>query len=156
VDQVLVVEDPVFKTKNKKGLVPVSHSRVERNSKQGGRAKPPALGVPKFLQLAEVLRSGGGKRRRKKEERVCLSNGQNNVSLQGSSSFTTGDNDQDGAVDILVPDSQAEGNLEVVLQSENAIPPSGINLLVDVDSGLIATNRGDLQQQHEALKLLEV
>jgi hypothetical protein len=32
----------------------------KKSQKQGGRSKPPLLGVPKFIQLAEAIREGGG------------------------------------------------------------------------------------------------
>ncbi|MCH81328.1 RNA recognition motif, partial [Trifolium medium] len=150
VDQNLVMEVPLIK--KKKEVCPVSLSRTERTSKQGGRSKPPALSVPKFLQLAEALRKGGGKRRRKKEDRVGSSCEQNCESVEGSFSFDSGGGDHEGVAESMVSDSQNEANLEV----ENGLPPAGINSMVAEATVQLAVNQCDLQYQHEASKLLKV
>ncbi|MCH80905.1 hypothetical protein A2U01_0001681 [Trifolium medium] len=147
-DQELGLEEPIANFKIKKRVQRENSSRGGRHPKQGGKAKPPVLGVPKFIQLAEAMRLGGGKQRRKKEARVSDGSGQSRDNVENSFSSDSGNSNQRGVIDTVVPDSQVNGNLEVVLPLEKVPNSSGINLLL--------TDECDIHQHLEATKLLEV
>jgi hypothetical protein len=128
--------------------------RRGRSRKRKGRGRPKNssnIGVPKFIQLAEVVKDGGGNQRRKKKD-VMEVNDSCGAAVDGGADSSR--STCDVALDVSVPDSLEGLQLEVVLPLIAPTPNSGVGLFLGDD---------DLQRsQHlnpvvaESSKLLQI
>jgi hypothetical protein len=130
---------------------------------------PPSLGVPKFIQLAEVVREEGVKRRRRKvaEEvetggnqlQLTDEDGEDRGGSIGSeeepdSIQNSGEFFDDGS--SVVPESTEGLNLEVVLHGGNSTPTSGLHLLLGEDCRQGSQQDRGVGPDGEATKLLNI